>query len=142
MRRRKGLWIGFAALCLLSLAVGWLVRPEDELAEAMRLFPPGKHPFHDNKGAVTGTDYFFIDTSDTVLRTLPGRRKFPTKGHPLAAGYNVVEIELPSGRRAVLDCWVPGPHEEKSCRLSVYEDAPKPWYTRAWLTLKHRLGLN
>jgi hypothetical protein len=138
MRWKKWLWIGFAALCAFAVAIGYLRRPEDELAGVNSLHPVVQRAPEYLKPP--GSHLYFREQSPAVLRLLPGRRLGTESTQGIDSSTVTTDLELPSGRRASLT-EAHSNYEGDSCVLVVYDDS-RPWYTRAWLTLKHRLGLH
>lgn len=133
MKRRRWLFWFFGALCALTLAIGYLARPEDELAGIMRLhpyvesgFPPGKVP----EPGEDAKDYYFTTPIKDVLAALPGQKRAAVQGYLIA---------LPSGRFArLID---PAIRERgETCVVWVFGSGDA-WYLQTWRTIKRRLGI-
>lgn len=146
MKSRKWLWIGFGALCGLAVWVGWLARPEDELAGMMRLHP-GDKPFRGGffSRNDVATEYDFRASTASVLAALPGSKRATGRQSlvlmvpPLMSF--TYEVRLPSGNVAmVADCSGSNTFEGTTCIAIVFA-SDRPWYERAWSTIKCRLGL-
>ncbi|MFI5384831.1 MAG: hypothetical protein ACHQ50_01815 [Fimbriimonadales bacterium] len=144
MRSRKRLWIAVGALCALALGIGWLARPEDELAGVMRLHPRVKVDYEPNRPReIFLTEYDFWAPVAQVMAAVPGRKR-PSgpigvmDSNPMGATY---EIAVPSGRRVSLwDYRELETSDRSTCILLVFGDR-RPWYQRAWSRMKYRLGL-
>jgi hypothetical protein len=118
----------------------WLVicPPEDELAGVNSLHPVVQRApeYLEPPGSLL----YFREQSPAVLRLLPGKRLGTETREGIDTWTVSAVLELPSGRRARLT-EMHGNYAGDGCRLVVYDDS-RPWYTRAWFTLKHRLGLD
>jgi hypothetical protein len=135
MRRKKWLWLGFAMLCALAVAIGWLAKSDDDLAGLEPLHP--SVTMHVLNSQVVSTEYGLHVPATAVLAALrcksvkdiTGGRTAPPRGYDLV---------LPSGRKALLtEFAITQPY----CVLLLDGDY-WPWYARAWITLKRRLGFD
>jgi len=142
VKSRRWIWIAAVALCAFAAAIGYLARPVDELAGVMRLHPkvrlvPGSL-FHD----VVEAEYDFDAPTSAVLASLPGSK---SKSSPVEFGNykpagNAYEVRLPSGTRVLLgDYSAVDLTGRPKCVMFAPVDR-RPWYQRAWSTLKSRLG--
>jgi hypothetical protein len=136
MRRKKWLWLGFAALCAFTLAIGWPSRPEDELVGLRALHPRETTVLRPDGN--TALHFEFNTTPQVVIDhlRLPKGLALSDFVVPYAQFRRTVPHTLPSGR--TLELWVRYPGV---CVVEVPFGEPDPWYTQAWLTLKHCLGL-
>ncbi len=136
MRSQRWLLFAFATLCALAVAISFLARPVDELANAMRLdpkvdahLPPNAH--YGTKGC---TPLSFAASYSDVLALIPGK----VSEHPWGT-----DVELPSGRQAVLVATIPdspnGHYGDSSILFLVDDD--RPWYQRASTAIERRLGM-
>jgi hypothetical protein len=133
MRRRKWLWIGSAALCAIPVVVGYLARPEDELSAALQLQPVVLEGVTYSPLYRPCTSYTFRAPLSLLLSRLPGEMML-TRYSRLTH----YEIRLPSGRWGFVE--EPPPGEPITLYLWTRARAEPPWYTQAWVTLKHHLG--
>jgi hypothetical protein len=136
VRRRKWLVWTFGIVCALALGLGFLARPEDELAGIRRLRPttkPYKDPFSelDPGDRVPGTEYDFVSDPSVVKAALPGT--WYAGKHP----HNTFAFQLPSGRRGIFTILDSGA-KPTTCTWLIFEN-PNPWYQQAWENIKHRL---
>ncbi len=131
MARRKWLWIGGSALFSLSIGIGFLARPEDELAGILQLHPAAKR-----EGASLW--YSFTDSSGAVANSINHRDYDST--YSCGEGANCQDIILPSGRGATITKMEP-PENGVRTTLELPDDN-RPWYERAWTTIQHRLGID
>jgi len=114
-------------IVLFAVAIAFLVRPEDELAGALRLKPDIAVIREFGPPNPLITCYRFAQSPGVVLAALPG-----TKGP-----YNPAteeKIDLPSGRRATLVSL------GSTCYFDIVADN-RPWFVRMWASVKHRVGL-
>jgi hypothetical protein len=134
--RRHRIWFTFGTVFVFAVGVGYLVRPDDELAGMLRL-----HPSIDS--SVPGTTvYFFSGPPSQVLASLPGTQEPKMTlssalysrwgvGKPT---FDVVETILPSGREAFVS------DQAKGCEVCLDNREPA-WYWRAWSTIRFHLRL-
>jgi hypothetical protein len=134
MRRKKWLWISFAALCAFAVAIGWLGRSgNDYELDALRsLHPLAVHETHEAGKRVTRFDFKL--TRDEVLRRAPFLKKATVMG--MSSGRMIEPMTLESGMSCDIQSYYPS-----ITTLWLSDGPPQPWYSRAWLTLKHRVGL-
>ncbi|MFI5384832.1 MAG: hypothetical protein ACHQ50_01820 [Fimbriimonadales bacterium] len=134
MRSRKRVWIGLGALCALALGIGWLARPEDELAGVMRFHPRSQDaPGIDlaTRATFGATLFTFTASPREVVAAVPGHKELRWGG---------IQIVLPSGRRSKFIEGSSASQAGETCALLVCDD-PRPWYQRAWSRMRYRLGL-
>jgi len=138
MKSRKWLWGTVAGFCLLALCVGYLARPEDELASLRELrhteeFVVPVKPFPPR------TDFDFMVDPSVVMANLP----LPPNSTPdqfLASRRKGHAFTFRSGTRFMFFVDTPDfPGGGVTCGLAVYADS-RPWYQRAWSMIKYRLG--
>lgn len=138
MKSRKRLCIAFGALCALAVLVGWLARPEDELAGIMQLHPTIEVRGNPNEGPVD-TVYSFRVSPFEVARAVHGRIREPRVS---GVGAPDASLELRNGR--FLDVLNLSSHTHRPDGIKCvvyYQPDDWPWYDRAWATIKYRLGL-
>lgn len=141
MKLRKWLWIGAGTLCAVALVMGYLARPANELGEVMRLHPTILDTKFSEQDIpdYEGTWYVFSQSAAHVSKLIPGKRSKTTRTVVIDTWNDVTPIELPDGRRARLS-ESGGADPRTGCLLIVHSDN-RPWYQKAWATLKSRLGL-
>jgi len=138
--RKRWLWAAFGGLCILSVGIGWLARPEDPYA-ALRPFHPDEDFFRDDLSVSnigieglgdSGLRFFYFQADPALVRRV--LKPASTAGH----------FRLPSGREVVFEEL--GPYSVKyeyaTCEIWAHESGEHPWPERAWVAIKHRLGLN
>jgi hypothetical protein len=145
MRRKKWLWLGFAALCVFAVAIGWLARPVDELS-ALRQFQPEiystvpwfEDPANPREQVVR---YEFTQAPKLIIAKLPLPSGATPDDFRLNSGPQFGRFfQLSDGRRFVFIEYYRPIDKPMTCAVEVYKGTGA-WYTQAWLILKHRLGL-
>jgi hypothetical protein len=143
VKPRKWLWWIGGGTCVLAIALGYLVRPDDELAAMMQFHPSVQH-----SGKSSATTYTFQSTpSSQVLASIPGKRlhlgaAVYAARHPYGEIYS---IDTPSGQHLLLYGFdrpgkTTGLEDARSCKVMVPIDN-RPWHQRYWTVIKYRLGL-
>jgi hypothetical protein len=129
MRRKKWLWLGFAALCGLGVLAAMPSRGVDDVSWLAR--PLGQEPYA--YGSRHGTRFYFAPPRD--VKRLPGVTSISDKPYR-----RVVRGFLPTGQYCEAESTgLVGGLAATSVEI---DDFPTPWYTRAWITLKHCIGLH
>lgn len=153
MRSRRRLWWCVLGTCIvLAIGVGFLARPEDELAWVAAYHP--KVDIVANPGGTLTTSYGFGVLPVVIAAELS---RYRPVHHGMFPAWQ--SFELPSGRKAIIveqiDLRVRGESKDPvsgvltatedpprwvKCRLNV-EEPLIPWYAIAWNNLKRRFGL-
>jgi hypothetical protein len=138
MRRKKWLWLGIAAACALPIAAAVLTKPYDEFSEMEAL-----HPWKIREYGEQGIAYDFKVPAELVMAQLPIPKTLkPADFEPRMGSFPI--FRFPSGNTLTFTVWS-GPWRGAAggtCTVSIQRDSTYPWYTRSWLILKHRLGLD
>jgi hypothetical protein len=137
MRRRKWLWMGFAALCAFAVVVGYLARPEDDFeVAALRAI----HPKHEEVQTRDGLRSWSMEF-DLPAAEIQRRASF-LHGIPVTRSGGLGGlIFFPKPIGTGLLCAIEDYPAERRSRVRITEGLPLPWFTRSWFTLKYRLGL-
>jgi hypothetical protein len=133
MKSHRRLWWVVGAMFIFSVAVGYLARPEDELAGLTRFHPRIEIQEWDPGINSTTMSYSLTAPLGQVLAALPGTKN----RSDLVDNINndAYDVVFPSGRKARAE----GPRHGLWSRVLIF-DRHLPWYSAAWLNIEHRLG--
>ncbi|MFI5385993.1 MAG: hypothetical protein ACHQ50_07715 [Fimbriimonadales bacterium] len=134
MRSRKRFWIAIGALCALAIAIGYLARPEDELA-GLRSLNPKEEVRYDSPERRELT-FSFHAPPEVVLTKLPGVKG--AQGTPYISN---VMYSLPSKDSFILVSGQDWNRNTGSTCIVDFFEWKRSWTERAWSAIKHRLGL-